>query len=66
MGKIDKKQVENRATKMTKLPKTMRQKYGMNETIDQLEDYFTLKRFEETSLINCGKNKRRLLQIKKH
>ena len=53
-GQNRKKTKENHATKMTKIPKTKRQKYGMNETIDQLEDYFTFKRFEETSLINCG------------
>ena len=32
-GKMEKKQKENHASKVTKIPKTKRQKYGMNETI---------------------------------
>ena len=35
MGKTEKKQKENHATKVTKMPKTKRRKYGMNETIVQ-------------------------------
>ena len=33
MGKTDKKTPKNHATKVTKIQKTKRQKYGMNETI---------------------------------
>ena len=33
MGKTEKKQKENHTTKVTTIPKTKRQKYGMNETI---------------------------------
>ena len=33
MGKTEKKWKENHATKVTKIPKTKRRKYGMNETI---------------------------------
>ena len=33
MRKTEKIQKENHATKVTKIPKTKRQKYGMNETI---------------------------------
>ena len=33
MGKIDRNWKENRATKVTKIPKTKRRKYGMNKTI---------------------------------
>ena len=33
MGKTQKKWKENHATKVTKIPKTKRRKYGMNETI---------------------------------
>ena len=33
MGKTEKIQKENHATKVTKIPKTKRRKYGMNETI---------------------------------
>ena len=33
MGKTEKKLKENHATKMTKIPKTKRRKYGMNETL---------------------------------
>ena len=32
-GQDGKKRKENHATKLTKIPKTKRQKYGMNETI---------------------------------
>ena len=32
MGKTEKKWKENHATKVTKIPKTKRQKYGMKET----------------------------------
>jgi len=32
MGKTEKKLKENHATKVTKIPKTKRRKYGMNET----------------------------------
>ena len=32
MGKTEKSRKENHATKVTKIPKTKRQKYGMNET----------------------------------
>ena len=32
MGKTEEKRKENHATKVTKIPKTKRQKYGMNET----------------------------------
>ena len=32
MGQTGKKRKENHATKVTKIPKTKRQKYGMNET----------------------------------
>ena len=32
MGKTEKKQKENHATKVIKIPTTKRQKYGMNET----------------------------------
>ena len=35
MGKTEKKRKENHATKVTKTPKTKRQKYGMNETLIQ-------------------------------
>ena len=31
MGKTEKNRKENHATKVTKLPKTKRRKYGMNE-----------------------------------
>ena len=33
MGKTEKRRKENDATKVTKIPKTKRQKYGMNETL---------------------------------
>ena len=33
MGKTEKTQKENHTTKVTKIPKTKRRKYGMNETI---------------------------------
>ena len=33
MGKREKNWKENDATKVTKIPKTKRQKYGMNETL---------------------------------
>ena len=33
MGKTEKKQKENHATKVTKIQKTKRRKYGMNETL---------------------------------
>ena len=33
MGKTEKNRKENHATKVTKIPKTKRQKYGMNKTI---------------------------------
>ena len=33
MGKMEKNWKENHATKMTKIPKTKRQKYGMNKTL---------------------------------
>ena len=33
MGKTEKKRKENHATKVTKIPKTKRPKYGMNQTI---------------------------------
>ena len=32
MGKTEKNRKENHATKVTKIPKTKRRKYGMNET----------------------------------
>ena len=32
MGKTEKNRKENHATNVTKIPKTKRQKYGMNET----------------------------------
>ena len=32
MGKTGKRRKENHTTKVTKIPKTKRQKYGMNET----------------------------------
>ena len=32
MGETEKKRKENHATKVTKIPKTKRRKYGMNET----------------------------------
>ena len=32
MGKMEKNRKENHATKVTKVPKTKRRKYGMNET----------------------------------
>ena len=35
-GQNGKKWKENHATKVTKIPKTKRQKYGMNETLVQL------------------------------
>ena len=35
-GQDGKKWKENYATKVTKIPKTKRQKYGMNETNDRL------------------------------
>ena len=40
MGKTEKNQKENHATKVTKIPKTKRQKYVMSETIIHL---FALK-----------------------
>ena len=39
MGKTEKKWNENHATKVTKIPKTKRRKYGMNETLIVLGDY---------------------------
>ena len=39
MGKTGKKQKENHATKVTKIPKTKRRKYGMNETIVIPDEY---------------------------
>ena len=33
MGKTGEKQKENHATKVTKIPKTKRRKYGMNKTL---------------------------------
>ena len=33
MGKTEKSQKENHATKVTKIPKIKRRKYGMNETL---------------------------------
>ena len=35
-GQDRKKQKENHATRVTKIPKTKRAKYGMNKTIDKL------------------------------
>ena len=35
MGKTEKTQKENHAIKVTKIPKTKRQKYRMNETLDK-------------------------------
>jgi hypothetical protein len=32
MGQMEKTRKENHATKLTKIPNTKRQKYGMNET----------------------------------
>ena len=37
-GKTEKKQKENHATKVTKIPKTKRQKYGMKETSADIID----------------------------
>ena len=34
MGKIEKNRKENHATKVTKIPKTKTQKYGMNESLE--------------------------------
>jgi len=34
MGKMEKNRKENNATKVNKIPKNKRQKYGMNETFD--------------------------------
>ena len=34
MGKTEKNLKENHATKVTKIPKTKRRKYGMKETIE--------------------------------
>ena len=34
MGKTEKNRKENYATKVTKIPKTKRIKYGMNETLE--------------------------------
>ena len=42
MGKTEKNLKENHTTKVTKTPKTKRQKYGMNETI-----YLNSKRSEQ-------------------
>ena len=36
MGKTEKNGKKNHATKVTKIPKTKRQKYGMNKTIETL------------------------------
>ena len=47
MGKTEKNQNENHATKVTKIPKTKRQKYGMNETILSMQ-------FFSHSLSNFG------------
>ena len=33
MGKTEKNRIENHATEVTKIPKTKRQKYGLNETL---------------------------------
>ena len=33
MGKIENERKENQATKVTKKPKSKRQKYGMNKTL---------------------------------
>ena len=35
-GKMEKNQKENRATKVTKIPKNKRQKYGMNEAYHEI------------------------------
>ena len=32
MGKMEKNQIENQATKVTKIPRTKRRTYGMNKT----------------------------------
>ena len=34
MGKTEKNRKENHATKVTKIPKTKRRKYGMNKTVE--------------------------------
>ena len=50
-GQDRKKRKENHATKVTKIPKTERRKYGMNETIEKIftgfwEDEITGRQFE--------------------
>ena len=39
MGQMEKTRKENHATKLTKIPNTKRQKYGMNKTNDN-KKYF--------------------------
>ena len=36
MGKTEKNRKENHATKLTKISKTKREKYGMNKTYDRI------------------------------
>ena len=38
MDKTEKNWKENHATKVTKIPKTKRRKYGMNETLDEINE----------------------------
>ena len=72
MGKTGKKWKENHATKMTKIPKSKRGKYGMNETQVARWGIFMKQEFEfktgfgnvlavlkiSTNLFKvCGKNK---------
>ena len=40
MGKTKCKQKENHATEVTKIPKTKRPKYGMNETLGSVASEF--------------------------